>query len=153
MHEYRRFIQSELDTRGWRQSDIARASGLSRQLVSTILKDRRDHLGQMPDAATMQGLADGLRIPVERVRTAAARSLVGYVDDGQPLTPALQDASLDALLNEIRRRVESSHDHAQYARDDDDPPASTRAPRTTHEKTETLADLLPNDETPRRGHR
>lgn len=69
-------------------------------------------------------LADGLRIPVERVRTAAARSLVGYVDDGQPLTPALQDASLDALLNEIRRRVESSHDHAQSARDDDDPPGA-----------------------------
>lgn len=37
MHEYRRFIQSELDTRGWRQSDLARASGLSRQLVSTIV--------------------------------------------------------------------------------------------------------------------
>lgn len=107
MHEYRRFIQSELDARGWRQSDLARASGLSRQLVSAILRDRRDHLGQMPDFATMQGLADGLRIPVERVRTAAARSLVGYVDDGQPLTPSLQDVPLDALLNEIRRRVES----------------------------------------------
>lgn len=41
MHEYRRFIQRELDNRGWRQKDLVQKSGLSRQLVSNILRDER----------------------------------------------------------------------------------------------------------------
>lgn len=109
MHEYRRFIQGELDARGWRQADLVQKSGLSRQLISSIVNDDRDFLGQMPDEATLDGLATGLGVPVSRVRSAAARSLVGYVDSGEPLTPALQEVSLDALLNELRRRVEDRH--------------------------------------------
>ena len=105
MHEYRRFIQQELDARSWERADLMRASGLSRQLLSSILTDKRDHLGQMPDDSTMQKLADGFSIPVERVRTAAARSLVGYTDDGADLTLSLRDMHIDVLLNEIRRRV------------------------------------------------
>jgi transcriptional regulator with XRE-family HTH domain len=81
-----------------------RASGLSRQLINTILRDDRDHLGQMPDESTLEGLAKGFTVPVETVRTAAARSLVGYSDDGGALTPQLRDVHLDVLLNEIRRR-------------------------------------------------
>lgn len=53
----------------------------------------------------MERIAAGFDIPVERVRTAAARSLVGYADDGAPLTADLSTVSVDALLNEIRRRV------------------------------------------------
>lgn len=105
MHEYRRLVQSELDARGWQQAMLVRQSGLSRQMVSKILRDDRDHLGQMPDDSTMQALADGFGIPVDRVRKAAARSLVGYTDDGEPLTADLTTVSIDALLNEIRRRV------------------------------------------------
>lgn len=105
MHEYRRFIQEHLDGLGWKQSELARASGLSRQLIHSILSDDRDHLGQMPDDSTLEGIAQGFSVPVERVRTAAARSLVGYTDDGAALTPNLQDVHIDALLNEIRRRV------------------------------------------------
>lgn len=78
MHEYRRFVQTELDARGWRQAELVRRSGLSRQLVSSILRDNRDYLGQMPDAETIEGLALGFDVPAETVRTAAARSLVDY---------------------------------------------------------------------------
>lgn len=105
MHEYRRFIQEHLDSRGWKQADLMRASGLSRQLINTILRDDRDHLGQMPDASTLEGIAKGFDVPLDRVRTAAARSLAGYTDDGSALTLDLQDVHIDALLNEIRRRV------------------------------------------------
>jgi transcriptional regulator with XRE-family HTH domain len=104
VHHYRRFIQDNLDSRGWKQADLVRASGLSRQLIHSILRDDRDHLGQMPDESTLEGLAKGFKVPLETVRTAAARSLVGYSDDGGALTPQLQDVDLDILLNEIRRR-------------------------------------------------
>ncbi|OFB37932.1 hypothetical protein BA059_16660 [Mycolicibacterium sp. (ex Dasyatis americana)] len=106
MHEYRRFIQEHLDSRGWKQADLVRASGLSRQLVHSIIKDDRERLGQMPDDSTMEGIAKGFGVPIERVRTAAARSLAGYTDDGSALTPNLQDVHIDVLLNEVRRRFD-----------------------------------------------
>lgn len=108
MHEYRRFIQHELDVRGWDRSDLVRKSGLSRQLVHNIVTDVRPFLGQMPDASTMEALAKGLGIPIELIRTAAARSLVGYTDDGTALTIQLRDVSTDALLNEVRRRIDDA---------------------------------------------
>lgn len=105
MHEYRRFVQAELDARGWKQSDLARRSGLSRQLISNIMRDRRPHIGQMPDADTIAGLAKGFGISEEIVRTAAARALAGYTDDGTPLQVDLTEVPTDALLHEIRRRI------------------------------------------------
>lgn len=106
MHEYRRFIQAELDARGWKPAELARRSRLHRQLIWKILNDERDHLGQMPDESTMEALAAGLGISVDRVRTAAARSLSGYTDDGAPITTDLKKVPIDALLGEIRRRID-----------------------------------------------
>lgn len=105
MHDYRRFVQDELDARGWNPANLVRKSGLRRQLVWKILHDDRPHLGQMPDESTMQALADGFGISVEHVRTAAARSLRGYRDDGAPLGADLSEVSVDVLLTEIRRRL------------------------------------------------
>lgn len=104
MHEYRRLVQAELDARGWKPAQLEQASGLSRQLIWGILHDKRAHLGQMPYDTTLEGLARGFGIPVERVRTAAARSLDGYQGDDSPLVADLTHVSIDVLLNEIRRR-------------------------------------------------
>ena len=106
MHEFRRFITRELDARGWRQSDLVRQSGLSRAHVSKLLRDEREHLGQMPDASTITGIADGFGISEDVVRTAAARSLTGYTDNAAPLHVDLTEVSTDALLTELRRRIE-----------------------------------------------
>jgi len=107
VHEYGRFVRDELESRGWRQSELAARSGLSRQLISSILNDTRDHLGQMPDTATLEGLAAGFDIPATRIRHAAARSLVGYTtNDDAPLRLDLRDVPLDALINEIRHRAQ-----------------------------------------------
>lgn len=107
VHEYRRFVQAELDARGWVPADLVRRSGLNRQLVWKILHDDREHLGQMPDDETMQAIADGFKIDVSRVRTAAARSLRGYTDSGHPISTDLSGVDIDILLAEIRRRVVS----------------------------------------------
>ncbi|GAB3134905.1 hypothetical protein GCM10027289_27700 [Tsukamurella serpentis] len=153
MHEYQRFVQSELDARGWRQTDLVRRSGLSRQLVSNILRDNREHLGQMPDAATITGLARGFGIPAETVRIAAARSLADYSDDGTALTITLNEVSTDALLNEIRRRINHAATSTSVA---PAPPKGTEDPPRQTQKTpgqvRNLADRrrkpppLPNDE-------
>lgn len=122
MHEYRRFIQAQLDERGWRPADLARKSGLSKQLISDVLKDDRDHLGRMPNPSTISALARGFGIAEETVRAAAARSLVDYSDDGTALTITLGEVSTDALLNEIRRRI----DHADLS-------LATAAPATAED--------------------
>lgn len=108
MHEFKRFIQQQLDARGWKQADLVRASGLSRSHVSKLMRDNREHLGQMPEADTLAGLARGFTIPEEIVRTAASRALVGYEDDGHPIQFDLTEVTTDALLQEVRRRIEST---------------------------------------------
>lgn len=126
MHEYKRFVQEQMDARGWRQADLVRASGLSRALVSRILRDDRARLGQMPDESTMAGLAKAFHVSTETVRTAAARALRGYADDGEALTTDLSAVSIDALLMEIRRRVQGNED--QNTQDSQgDPPADGEA--------------------------
>jgi len=104
MHEYRRLVQSELDDRGWSQSDLARRAGMGRSVINKILNDDREHLGQMPDDSTMDGIARGFGIPVERVRRAAARSLIGYVDDGLGDDP-LESYTVEFLLEYTSRRA------------------------------------------------
>lgn len=106
LHEYRRFIENELHVRGWDSAELVRRSGLRRQLIWKILHDDRDHLGQMPEDSTLERIALGFSIPVDRVRTAAARSIGGYTDDGQPLATAIRDLPTDVLLEELRRRLE-----------------------------------------------
>ncbi|CAM3312026.1 helix-turn-helix domain-containing protein [Tsukamurella hominis] len=104
-HPLRQFLQAQLDLRGWRQADLARRSGLSTTVLSRILKDGRPHLRRLPDASTLDALAAGLGMPIEVVRTAAARSLVDHAGDGEPVTIELTDSSVDELLAEIRRRL------------------------------------------------
>lgn len=108
MHEFRRFIQQQLDARGWKQADLARRSGLSRSHISKLLRDSRSHLGQMPDSETITGLAQGFGLSEDVVRTAASRALAGYSDDGGPLQVDLAEISTDALLTEVRRRIEAN---------------------------------------------
>lgn len=116
MHAYRQFIQEQLDARGWKPAELARRAGMHRQLVWKILNDDREHIGQIPDTATMEAIAHGFSIPVDHVRIAAARSLAGYTDDGRPIATDVRELSTDVLLEELRRRT---YDIAP--RDDADP--------------------------------
>lgn len=86
---------------------------MRRQLIWKILHDTRDNLGQMPDEATMEGIARGFGIPVDRVRTAAARSLAGYTDDGRPVATDISAVPTDVLLSELRRRIREPNPDAE----------------------------------------
>jgi transcriptional regulator with XRE-family HTH domain len=129
VHEFKRFIQKQLDDQGLRQADLVTRSGLTRSHISKLMRDQRDHLGQMPDKETLEALAKGFGVPVERVRTAAARSLVGYTDDGSPISLELGEVPTDALLNELKRRIEASSKGASY---DEDTQPRTQEGSTEH---------------------
>jgi transcriptional regulator with XRE-family HTH domain len=104
MHAYRRLIQAEMDARGWSVSELARRAGMHRQTLNKIVNDKRSHIGQMPDDATIERIAGALGIPAHRLSQAAAQSLIGdNAIEGDPL----DTYSTEYLLDYIKRRVSS----------------------------------------------
>src|SRR5882672_4536619 len=75
MHALRRFIQSELDNRGWQARDLVKASGPSKQLVSNLLNDDRDVMPQLPRTATLDALASAFGVTTAHVTTVAVEAL------------------------------------------------------------------------------
>ena len=96
-----------MDLRRMRPADVERAGGPSRQVLSKLLNDNRDSLDRRPDSATVQSLAKAFGIPVEKVLASVAEAM------GLPTTvtvAGLETATNQELLDEIRRRMERTHD-------------------------------------------
>jgi transcriptional regulator with XRE-family HTH domain len=105
IHALRKLLWEELDRKGWTPADLARASSLSPQLISTLLNDPRDVMDQMPKRETLSKIAYGFRIPESVVFRAAAVAW-GVPVDGKPddrLTA--DDLSNEELLATIGRRL------------------------------------------------
>jgi transcriptional regulator with XRE-family HTH domain len=60
------WLQTEMDTRGWSQSDCARACNLNRAVINKLLNGKCK-----PQPVTLIALARGFRIPVEATYRAA----------------------------------------------------------------------------------
>jgi len=60
------WLNAEMVTRGWSQSDLARRSGLHRAVISKILSD-----SSKPIPETCRALAVALKLPIEQVYRAA----------------------------------------------------------------------------------
>lgn len=61
------WLQSELDKRGWSQSDCARACDLNRAVINKLLNGK-----SKPQPGTLMAIARGFKIPVETAYRAAA---------------------------------------------------------------------------------
>ncbi|MER7972706.1 helix-turn-helix transcriptional regulator [Streptomyces sp. NPDC096080] len=88
-------IRAHLDRRGWSYGDVARHGGLPRSTVHHLATTER--VVRMPQAATLEGLAKGLDVPLDTVRRAAAEACGIHVYD----TPA--DPEVDLLIASVQK--------------------------------------------------
>jgi transcriptional regulator with XRE-family HTH domain len=112
LNPLQRLIQQRLREQGWSYGTVARRGGLPRSTVYTLAMTR--NLVRPPRPATLDGLAQGLDVPVSAVRAAAAESTgLHYYDEvpaDQGEHPSDHDrelliASIDELTPEDRRHV------------------------------------------------
>jgi transcriptional regulator with XRE-family HTH domain len=112
LNPLQRLIQQRLREQGWSYGTVARRGGLPRSTVYTLAMTR--NLVRPPRPATLDGLAQGLDVPVSAVRAAAAESTgLHYYDEvpgEQGEHPSDHDrelliASIDELTPEDRRHV------------------------------------------------
>jgi transcriptional regulator with XRE-family HTH domain len=111
LNPLQRLIQQRLRERGWSYGQVARRGGLPRSTVYTLAVTR--NLARPPRPATLDGLAQGLDLPVSAVRAAAAESTGLHYYDEAPASPdppgdrerELLIASIDELTPEERRHV------------------------------------------------
>jgi transcriptional regulator with XRE-family HTH domain len=60
------WLQSELDRRGWSQSDCARSANLNRAVINKLLNGK-----SKPQPSTLAAIARAFKIPVETIYRAA----------------------------------------------------------------------------------
>ena len=109
MHEYRRFVQREMDKRGWNPNQTAHYAGLNRQTVYDLVQDTRDVLPRVPSDKTVNGLAKAFGVGREVILAHVAQAM------GLPTSVTRADAAelsdVD-LLDEVRKRMEARHAQA-----------------------------------------
>lgn len=60
------WLQTEMDKRGWSQSDLARAAELNRAVINKLLNGKSH-----PQPSTLEAISRALRIPLETTYRAA----------------------------------------------------------------------------------
>jgi transcriptional regulator with XRE-family HTH domain len=112
MHAFRRYLRDGLDARKWLPADFARASKLSRQLVSQLLTDDRDVLPSVPKRETILGVAKAFGTNESHVMTYVFEAM-GYsiadVRAGVDLATVPSRALLEALAARLPDEEGPSH--------------------------------------------
>ncbi|MGP5071699.1 helix-turn-helix domain-containing protein [Arthrobacter rhombi] len=117
MHELGRYLQREMDRRGWKTSDLVRRSGLSKQTVYNLINDTRQFMDQTPQRKTVNGLAEALGVDPIEILTASAQAL-GVPIEGKPASAGLGGISSEQILHELSLRLagaRSEHDDPKRA--------------------------------------
>jgi transcriptional regulator with XRE-family HTH domain len=76
------WLQSEIDKRGWSQSDCARACDLNRAVINKLLNGKCN-----PQPVTLMAISRGFKIPIETAYRAAG--LLPPSNDGEESTQEL----------------------------------------------------------------
>ncbi|WP_330458252.1 helix-turn-helix domain-containing protein [Streptomyces sp. NBC_00820] len=100
-------IRERLDRKGWSYGDVARRGGVPRSTVHHLATTER--VVRMPQAATLEGLAKGLELPLDAIRRAAAEACGIHVY-GAPSTegadktaPLSGDPEVDLLIASVQQ--------------------------------------------------
>ncbi|MEU5594664.1 helix-turn-helix transcriptional regulator [Streptomyces sp. NPDC020298] len=100
-------IRERLDRKSWSYGDVARRGGVPRSTVHHLATT--DRVVRMPQAATLEGLAKGLELPLDTVRRAAAEACGIHVygtpsnvsDDGG--AAPVVDPEVDVLIASVQK--------------------------------------------------
>ena len=63
---FSKWLQAEMNKRGWSQSDLARAADLNRAVINKLLNGKSH-----PEPATLEAISRALKIPIETAYRAA----------------------------------------------------------------------------------
>ncbi|TDP97681.1 helix-turn-helix domain-containing protein [Labedaea rhizosphaerae] len=106
MHALGRWIQQQLDARGWNRADLARRhADLSPSLLGKLITDDREHLDQTPQKRTLSALAEAFNVSLDEVLLVAAEA-IGAPVGGLTVAP-LSRATAEELTEEILIRLRS----------------------------------------------
>jgi transcriptional regulator with XRE-family HTH domain len=102
-------IRDRLDSERWSYGDVARRGGIPRSTVHHLATT--DHMARMPQPATLEGLAQGLGLPLHTIRRAAAEAcgihLYASADEPAPAPTSPSDApddpEVDVLIASVQR--------------------------------------------------
>ncbi|WP_411732155.1 helix-turn-helix domain-containing protein [Paeniglutamicibacter sp.] len=104
MHALGRYLQQEIDGRGWVIADLIRHSGLSKQTVYNLINDSREYMDQTPQRKTISSLAGALGVDPLEILTISAQAL-GVPITLEPASASLKHASNDQILQELSVRL------------------------------------------------
>ncbi|MFI1764354.1 transcriptional regulator [Streptomyces sp. NPDC020800] len=100
-------IRERLDRKSWSYGDVARRGGVPRSTVHHLATT--DRVVRMPQAATLEGLAKGLELPLDAVRRAAAEACGIHVygtpatPDADGAAPRPSDPEVDLLIASVQQ--------------------------------------------------
>lgn len=105
MHAYSRFIQEQLDARGWTAADLSRRTGITQSGLNKILQDPDERLAGMPTDETIDKLGRAFGIPPGVIVAHAASARYG-VAVGEPVEVATAaQLSDDELIRQLGLRL------------------------------------------------
>ncbi|MFI9721104.1 helix-turn-helix domain-containing protein [Streptomyces sp. NPDC052396] len=94
-------MRQRLDRQGWSYGEVARRGGIPRSTVHHLATS--DRLVRMPQPATLEGLARGLELPLDRVRQAAAEACGIHLYTAPQQPDAQPDLEVDLLIASVQR--------------------------------------------------
>lgn len=101
-------MKHRLEQKGWSYSEVARRGGIPRSTVHHLATC--ESVAQMPQQATLEGLARGMELPLDAVRRAAARACGIHVYfEGE--TDAQTDPEVDVLIASVQKLSAADRQH------------------------------------------
>lgn len=112
MTTFAEYLQAQMDERGWRQSDLARAAGINRAYISEYLRK-----GSIPKRQNLEKIAHGLGVSVREVEQAAEaaphRGVFELSPDRQADAETLTRSQV-ALISEMIRHLAEGNRQYTY---------------------------------------
>lgn len=145
---YSAFVAREMERRGITQTQLADATGMTKQNIGRIVNDSRPRLKQRPDPETVDALARGLNVPEGAIWLAVAEAMGIPISESVQFTREVDEATNEELLREIARRLDATSEKAggsggRGESPDQKSPSDNVRPLTKRERMQAETEPLP----------